>query len=194
MNINYSVDIHSYWHCGSGLSAGADVDLLAIKDKEGMPFIPGKTVKGLLREAVSELTALKEGKCSFEVSEDFIKTFGHVLSSYETGKASTEMYKGEAFFSNAELTPQERKEIISGQLSDYLFDAISQTAIDDKGIAVEHSLRKTQVALPCKLHGRITDVPDNYADTIKEAMGFIKCLGMGRNRGLGRCTFKAEEE
>lgn len=53
--IDYHIEFFSQWHCGSGLSAGADIDLLVIKDKEGMPFIPGKTLKGLIREAVENL-------------------------------------------------------------------------------------------------------------------------------------------
>lgn len=194
MDIKYSVDIHSYWHCGSGLSAGADVDLLVVKDKEGIPFIPGKTMKGLLREAVSELTALKDGNCSFDVTDNFIKTFGCVHISSESAEASTKMLKGESFFSNAEFTVSERNEIISGKLTEHLYDAVSQTAIDENGLAIEHSLRKTQVVVPCKLYGTIKNVPEDYVDVVKEAMGFIKCLGLGRNRGLGRCTVKVEED
>lgn len=34
MRIDYSIEFFSYWHCGSGLAAGADVDELAIKDGE----------------------------------------------------------------------------------------------------------------------------------------------------------------
>ena len=57
--IDYQIEFFSQWHCGSGLSAGADIDLLVIKDKEGMPFIPGKTLKGLIREAVENLVLYK---------------------------------------------------------------------------------------------------------------------------------------
>ena len=49
MDITYTIEFFSYWHCGSGLSAGADVDSLVIKDAIGMPFVPGKTIKGLIR-------------------------------------------------------------------------------------------------------------------------------------------------
>lgn len=47
--INYSIQIYTYWHCGSGLAAGADVDLLPVKNKKGLPYVPGKTIKGLVR-------------------------------------------------------------------------------------------------------------------------------------------------
>lgn len=52
--INITIRFFSQWHCGSGTSAGADVDELVVKDKNGMPYIPGKTLKGLIREAVED--------------------------------------------------------------------------------------------------------------------------------------------
>lgn len=55
MKIKYQIQFHSYWHCGSGLAAGAGVDALVVKDADGLPFVPGKTIKGLLREAMEEL-------------------------------------------------------------------------------------------------------------------------------------------
>jgi len=55
MNIHYKIEFFTDWHCGSGLSSGADLDLLVIKDKDKLPFIPGKTIKGLVREAVEEI-------------------------------------------------------------------------------------------------------------------------------------------
>ena len=62
MDITYTIELFSYWHCGSGLSAGADVDSLVIKDAKGMPFVPGKTIKGLIREAAETLICLAPGR------------------------------------------------------------------------------------------------------------------------------------
>jgi CRISPR/Cas system CSM-associated protein Csm3 (group 7 of RAMP superfamily) len=55
MRINYKIEFYSYWHSGSGLSIAAGADLRVNKDKDGLPFIPGKTLKGLLREAAENL-------------------------------------------------------------------------------------------------------------------------------------------
>ena len=57
--INYSIQIYTYWHCGSGLAAGADVDLLPVKNKKGLPYVPGKTIKGLVREAADTICSLQ---------------------------------------------------------------------------------------------------------------------------------------
>ena len=59
MDIKYKVIFFTDWHCGSGLAAGADVDALVIKDSDGLPYIPGKTMKGLLREAAEEIVSFR---------------------------------------------------------------------------------------------------------------------------------------
>lgn len=45
MDIKYKIEFFSNWHCGSGLAAGADVDALVVKDCNGLPYVPGKTIK-----------------------------------------------------------------------------------------------------------------------------------------------------
>ena len=42
--------ILSYWHAGSGQGRSAVSDALVQNDRNGLPFLPGRTVKGLLRE------------------------------------------------------------------------------------------------------------------------------------------------
>lgn len=183
--IKYKICFHSYWHCGSGLSAGAGVDALTIKDKDGLPFVPGKTVKGLLREAVEELHAITMGE--FEPDMDYLALFG---MPNEAGK---ETHSSEAFFSNVELENNERNAIIANKVQEYLYKSISSTAIDENGIAKEHSLRKIEVVVPCTLHGTIYHVPESMAEELVKSFGFIKSMGLNRTRGLGRCTITKEE-
>lgn len=186
MDIKYEIQLHTYWHCGSGLAAGADVDALAIKDKYGLPFIPGKTIKGLVREAVDEMLTLKSD--SIKASNEYTNTFGYF------DKDAANMERGEAFFTNACLREKEVDAIKSNGLAKYMFDSVSQTAIGENGVARNNTLRITQVALPCVLEGKILNVPATMQATIKDGLKFIKCLGLGRNRGLGRCTITIKED
>lgn len=179
MDINYTIQLHSYWHCGSGLAAGADVDALVIKDKDGLPYIPGKTIKGLVREAVDDLLAFSGATT---VSEDYLKLFGYFENK-------DHLLKSESFFENAVLNAADAKAVKASTLAKYLYTSVASTAIDEQGVASEHSLRKTQVTLPCVLTGRIADVPESMAAVVKQAFGMIKNLGLDRNRGLGRCTW-----
>lgn len=185
MNIKYKIVFHTDWHCGSGLAAGADVDALVVKDKNGMPFIPGKTIKGLIRESVEEIRCL-QGKCHEDL-DIFENAFGYF------DKDKEEMRKGSMFFTNATLEENEYDVIISNDAATFLYRKVASTAIGKDGIAKEHSLRKMEVVVPCILIGEIHDVPFELGAEIKEAMKFIKRLGLNRNRGLGRCTISIIE-
>jgi CRISPR/Cas system CSM-associated protein Csm3 (group 7 of RAMP superfamily) len=188
MNIIYQIEFYSDWHCGSGLAAGADVDALVVKDKNGLPYIPGKTLKGLIREAVEEI-------CKFENNpQERLKNIKDAFGFFDD---KNEKSKGFMFFSNAELPDDIQIAIKSKNEQEYLYRSISSTSIDNKGIALKHSLRRVETTVPCTLIGHIMNVPENLEVEIKRGMQFIKRLGVNRNRGLGRCAFiniKTEEE
>ena len=169
--MKYKIDFFSNWHCGSGLAAGADVDALVVKDPKGLPYVPGRTIKGLLRDAASELGYSEK---------DIICVFG------TAGERANQT--GSAIFSNAGLSDHEANEINRGQLAPYLYQTFASTAIDDEGIAKDHSLRKIETVVPCTLYGTIEGISDNEP-MIVNAMKFIKRMGTGRNRGYGRCQF-----
>lgn len=183
MNIHYKLEFFSYWHCGSGLSAGADVDLLTIKDEDGLPFVPGKTIKGLLREASETLAALAPDK--YPVSDVIEKIYGKANDS----KSPEPILQGCAFFSNAGFPKEDKDFILKNKYTQNLFTSVSSTAIDDAGIAEEHSLRRTEVALPCVLVGEVLNLPEDGGKLMYDSMAFVKRLGANRNRGLGRCRF-----
>lgn len=193
-NIEYTIQFHTDWHCGSGLSAGADVDALVVKDKDGLPFIPGKTIKGLVREAITEIrgfksAVVKDGKKVIEVEADdlFLTSMGFFDKDKDVKQ------RGDVFFTNAELSELERTAIVSNNVARFMYRKISSTAIDENGIAVDHSLRKTEVVVPCKLEGRILNIPEGFEKEIRDALRYIKRLGQNRNRGLGRCTIEIKE-
>jgi CRISPR/Cas system CSM-associated protein Csm3 (group 7 of RAMP superfamily) len=175
MDINYKIEFFSNWHCGSGLAAGADVDALVVKDADGLPYVPGKTIKGLLREAAEELN----GTCSL-----FNKIFGlsgeAVLSESDTTRV------GESYFSNAILP--EGSAIIASNLTPHLYQTFASTSIDEKsGVAKDNTLRRIETVVPCSLQGTIRNIPEGGIAMIEEAMQLIKRMGTGRNRGYGRC-------
>lgn len=177
-DITYSLEFYSYWHCGSGLSAGADTDSLVIKDQDGLPFVPGKTIKGLVVEAIEYINGVQG---SSEESVSFLGKEGTIRSG--------------CFFSNATLQEQDR--ILSSGLADGLFDRITSTGIDEiTGVAEDGSLRSFEVVIPCTLIGKILNVPDENVELVEKALAFISGIGLKRNRGLGRChlsVVKAEK-
>lgn len=175
--IRYIIEFYSWWHCGSGQASGSDLDELVIKDKDNLPYVPGRSIKGLLRDACDELY-----RYGYTSDEDIKRVFGYFAGNKD------EAIKGSAFFSDAVLPEKERALIGTDEhLWQGLYDSVSFTKIDKDGIAEEHSLRKIQVTVPCTLEGTIEGVPEEFEEALKNAMKLVKRLGTGRHHGFGRC-------
>lgn len=50
-NMIIKIKLTSDWHIGSGSGIPGDIDSLVQKDKDGIPYIPAKTLTGILRDA-----------------------------------------------------------------------------------------------------------------------------------------------
>jgi CRISPR/Cas system CSM-associated protein Csm3 (group 7 of RAMP superfamily) len=163
--MKYTITFLDYWHLSSGLSAGAKLDSTVVKDDNGIAYVPGKTIKGLLRE-MAEL-----------IDKEFAsKTFGE-----------EERQQGSCFFSNATLEEGSRKEIIENNLQNHLYDELTSTKIGENGIADDGSLREIEVVVPLTLYGSIEDCQEK--EKMIKAMKMVKRMGLNRSRGLGRCRF-----
>jgi len=191
MKLKYKVKFLDYWHISSGLSAGAKLDSTVVKDKDGLPYLSGKTLKGLAREMALDF------ECDF-IDSCFGTTTDKKDKCYDKDKKKKE---GICYFSNAKLPQAIADEILENNLEDKLYDVIASTKIGQKdkeneteGIAVDNSLREIEVVIPLTLEGYIDDVSSDYKDEMIQALKMIKRMGLNRNRGLGRCEICIEEE
>lgn len=175
MELTYKITFLSDWHCGSGLSGGAEADATVIKDDRNLPYIAGKTIKGLLKEALEDMTEVKQ--CS---ENDINAIFG--IEAYDKNDKK-------AFFSNATLSKDERKDITPA-LSDFLYRNIASTQIGQNGTAKGNSLRVMEVCIPITLEGKIMGIASKeQINLLTKALKWVRHLGVNRNRGLGRCKF-----
>lgn len=193
MKINYKIEMLSDWHVGSGLDAGSDVDVLVLKDEDNLPYIPGKTIKGLLKDALKDMIEV-QGELIPQKQIDNI--FGYVKEKNKDDNSTQENdndrpIHGTAFFSNATIKDPERQEIFNNNLTDFIYRNIASTQIDDKGVAENKSLRVMQVCIPLTLKAYISDVKD--VELFEKAFKWQRHLGVNRNRGLGRCKFSIIE-
>lgn len=175
MTISYKITFLDFWHLSSGLSGGARLDSSVIKDNEGFPFVPAKTLKGVLREVAESF------------GNDFVnECFGEVVQKDRVPK------EGVCHFSNATLS-QATKDALK-HLTRFLYAKIASTAIDEiLGSAKDGSLREIEVAKPLSLYGTIHNVPTNYADTMINTLKSLRAMGLNRNRGLGRLKIEILE-
>ncbi|MCF0247344.1 MAG: hypothetical protein HUJ86_01925 [Synergistes sp.] len=185
-NFTLKIEFLSYWHAGSGLGRGKDIDAVVLKSRDGLPYLPGRTVKGLLKEAFENLSEI--GLCS----DDTVMTvFGSEGSRNSEGQ-------GTITVENALLPENERAFLSSAEgevLKSGLYETLSSTAIDKDGRAKDRSLRTIEVAVPVTLFSEITITDSAEADLslnkfeelLNKACGLIRSAGSHRNRGFGRC-------
>lgn len=183
VTLKYEIKFLDFWHLGSGLSAGTRLDSLVVKDSDGLPFASGKTLKGLFREMAEMID------CDF-VNICFGGSSDPKDVCYDETKKDIE---GECYFTNATLSKEAKEQILYHRLKDNLYVEIASTKIDEKGVAVDNSLREIEVVIPITLYGEINDVPLKYVEKMKQSMKMVKRMGLNRNRGLGRCEISISE-
>jgi CRISPR/Cas system CSM-associated protein Csm3 (group 7 of RAMP superfamily) len=189
MKANFKIQFLSFWHCGSGVSGGAETDALIVRDPEGLPYVPGKTLKGHLREA-SEWLVENDSEHFAELHRRIFGTapdskFEQLINS----QISNESLAGKAHFSDCYLHPDYFNED-AVQLPNIFSKRIYSTAIEENGIAKNSSLRSMEVAVPLSLYGRIADLNGEELAYLETCMGLVKELGAGKTRGLGKCKLE----
>ncbi len=203
------IQFTGYWHCGSGRSGGKKADALVEKDAFGLPFVPGKTLKGILRDAVRQAEGFGHFQHYQWLAEYPEMAVENVLfgSRYEKTRSQ---HAGLLMVRDAVLDAQESEWLRQKpNLVSKLYRTISRTAIDqESGAAVEHSLRTQEVVVPmvltASLDVQIPVVNDQrqYAyyqllkphcrELLEQSLVYIDGIGALRQRGLGRCLVTLE--
>ncbi len=202
MNKQLKVEIHSYWHAGTGRTSGSHVDSLVEKDHRGLPRLSGRHLKGLLRDAVYRA-------CSWGWFDDAgdLETwlFGSAANPEQADGQDSDSTRfattaGSLFISNAELRKSEQQALTQNTgLRSALYHSLFATAIDEQtGSAKNQSLRGMEVVVPLTLYADINIQSDerqahNAFDKLQQALSLIDHIGGMRNRGLGRATLTLED-
>jgi CRISPR/Cas system CSM-associated protein Csm3 (group 7 of RAMP superfamily) len=212
--INLQFDISSFWHIGSGRGRDAVLDAEVARNAQGLPYIPGKTIKGLLRQAMTLLAEAK-GQPLTHVIELFgsqVPAMATVIDeqtdlgdanarNLEAGRYNTT--PGCLWFGSAEM-PQDWQDWARTNPSaaaptvQTLFRAVASTAIDERGVAREHTLRVAEVTVPMTLTSTVIGPAalsdgTNWVSLVSEALPFVRALGVRRRRGYGRVAVRLEK-
>ena len=195
------IDLVEPWHAGSGRGDGPGADALVIRDAAGLPYLPGKTLKGLLREALELVTACGRGGGSSVVDELFGSTGDSTALAGARRFTTTE---GRLFVGSAHLgrDAEERRRWAAWaqgrpELVEKLFTLISSTKIDADGVASDQTLRTIQYAVPVTLFAEVEpkgELPPEWRVQLAAALPLVRSLGTRRNRGFGRCTLRLGAE
>jgi hypothetical protein len=183
-SLRLTLDISSYWHAGSGHAGPGDIDAAVVRDRHGLPYLPGRTLKGLFRDAAELWRAWNP--------ESYAPS---IMFGSEGGTASKP--SGKLHFSDANLPSEfsgwagslnpKMQNVLQG-----LVETVASTKIDQNGIADDHTLRKFEAAIPMALEATISWEGGPDDDAIARWLGgiasLIRRLGSHRHRGYGRCT------
>ncbi len=183
MKLLATIELLSYWHAGTGLGLGVVADAATLKDENRLPYLPGKSIKGLFREAFNILE--ETGNISQNTTEQL---FGTATTPDSDPNLTAE--SGCCFFSNGNLSKNLIQSLMQNpNQKECLYSTIAQTKLDDNGIAVDQTLRTIEVCMPVTMFSLITVDKDDrkYETYFQQAATLIKGLGSHRHRGLGRC-------
>ena len=199
------LQFNNYWHCGSGRGSGSLVDAVCERDGEGLPYVPGRQLKGILRHAVRRaeawgwLDAIKLPSGPLRSHEELL--FGS--KSQDVGKFMT--YPGMLLVDNGKLPEADRAWLNRPHmmaLKEQFFEELYSTAINEMGTAKAHSLRGIEVCLPVTLQAQLAlqvtaldslqrqqqqdwmEVSSPWK-ALRTALPLIDALGAHRSRGLG---------
>ncbi len=194
MNFRVTVRIDSWWHAGAGESGVADLDAVVVRDDLGLPYLPGKTLKGLFRDAALLITRAQEGLLN---EDQRVWLFGPALPPGENRREGESRMEGALRITSARMcrdfrawaSDEGNRRCLSG-----LFETLASTAIED-GVAKRHSLRKIEATLPMDLEAEVEVVGEppgglDVAGVMSRCAGLIRRLGSHRHRGLGRCRIE----
>ncbi len=181
---------------GSGEGFGTVIDTDIVFDDIGIPYIPSKRMKGLLRDSASSIVDIfklsfddfelpkvedlfgepgKEWSCPFKISDFYISDYN-------------DNYNWLNYFLSKDLY----KNFISGDLIIDYFTNIRKSTTIENGVAKRHSLRSFRVLSRGYTFVGEIEINGAESDKIKlEKLLSLSCLnlksiGTKRNRGLGK--------
>jgi CRISPR/Cas system CSM-associated protein Csm3 (group 7 of RAMP superfamily) len=196
MDYTIAITFKSEWFVGSGFGDGHLADSILVRDSNGLPFLPGRAIKGALREGARRLIFARPDLAEVET---FI--FGSHCQPSEKGQAAKSFNQpGRIRVGNGRL-PREIERLLLAEPPEtrkmYVSDLTvrrAQTALTESGVAKTGSLRVIERGLPGLVF--ISEITAPLEPDLEEAWltqyltavcAMIKGLGGHRSRGLGYC-------
>ena len=178
INVVYKITFYSYWHIGGKDGANMKVDSAVLKDRNGLPYIGGKTMKGLIKDGARFIENNQPGLFETENFKDTI--CGLPDRNYSRIKNNVPINK----FTSARIEQELDKSLIGLLIHDK-----SSVELTDNKQAKVHSLRNMEMVIPVELFGTIENFDSSIKD-LKICLSAVKKLGLKRNRSLGRCKIE----
>lgn len=191
-------DIRSFWHAGSGRGSDLLLNAVVQRDPNGLPCLPGRTVKGLVRDAVARAEAWGHAPQGLTQA-----LFGQIGRKQRVTRLETE--PGHLIFDDAALPRDLAAWLCKNEdgrnCLHHLFAELHASAIDPAGGTAKHgSLRAMEGAVPmlltapCSVSRAAAPLAafPSWKRTLAASLPLIRFLGSSRTRGLGRVRVSLE--
>ncbi len=184
-------EILSWWHAGTGRGGGPRSDAVVARTAQGLPYLPGRTVKGLLRNAVRLGVAAgvaRPNQLEDWFGSDLVRGDPDDRVSKLEGEARFNTTTGVLRFESAMLGPEWAAWAAQNPRErERLFDTLASTSIDADGVARDETLRVIEASVPMVLEARVTGLTEESREVLEQVLPlFLRGLGSYRHRGLGR--------
>ena len=175
--ITFEIKLLSDTCCGRGEGNGSDVDICVCTDDFGLPELPGRRIKGLLREKA--LFLAQNGACTMKAVSDLFGDKGGTGARLIMDNARLEN-ADEIAFSVSGYSPRE--------VSSVYIEKRVRTAVNSDGTAKKHSLRTMETVLKGTVfiaEIKIADTKEGDVLLVENALKLLRGIGHNKNRGLG---------
>lgn len=195
-SITLRFDLQAWWQAGTGKGDGVVADAVVALDAHGLPYLPGRTVKGLLRAAA---TTAEDCRRPTWPAGSVERHFGSKLPKNAANDQTRQQrldaarfltQTGDLRFDSATLGDAWAAWAIGAEEHErqLLRELLASTAINSEtGTAKDATLRTVEVAAPMTLFARVHGPDDDaWPAAIADIVPLIRGVGTQRNRGFGR--------
>ena len=200
MNKKLKIELRSPLTAGSGYSFAGIIDSDICYDEYGIPFIPGKRIKGCMRDTAEYIVS---AVLDHSAGELFGRKGNNDICGITVGNAYIEDYQQ----IKDEIRAAEKDKDLGGMVTpqavlDEFTDVKAQTRMKD-GVAEDNSLRFTRMVKEYSPlnNGRLVftadiSFDDELESDIEKIVKGLRNIGLMRNRGMGSvdCTLQDNEE
>lgn len=180
----------SPWHVSSGRGGGPAVDATIVRNADGLPYVPGRALKGLLRDAM----AVAEGIALLPAGTTD-RLFGGESQAQQADvdlryRTELGMLRVDSAVLPEPWGPAARRD---PAWAEELVQVVAATALE-AGVAKNQTLRTFEVAVPMQLDA-VVEGPDDagWVEALRAAAPFVRAAGAHRHRGYGRLALTIEE-
>lgn len=197
-----SIELKTQALIGSAEGFGAIIDSDIVFDDYGIPYIPSKRIKGCLRDSamevcdifdLSNISIFKNNNNKYHLVDKIFGKTGETKSS-PLYISNLYIHDGENLKEWLQYLSKNYYYLINPEvIKSYFTKIIQHTAIDESGVAKEHSLRTIRVAKKGFVFEGDLEIKEENEDLLK--LLYLACLnlrrfGTKRNRGFGEIRCK----